>query len=126
MSNLGKLPNDSDLRFDPRSGPPSLDALVRHEPRGAAVDQGAAIAKSALDMPALPGTSEANERGAYRQRLVAANRALDGAQFNATASGVVSGALVAAGLVVGGIEGAAVVGLGIGAWKVFKLLAGRR
>jgi hypothetical protein len=125
MSNLGKLPNDSDLRFDPRSGPPSLDALVRHEPRGAVVDQGAAIAKSALDMPALPGTSEVKERGAYRQKLVATNRALDGAQFNTTARGAVSGLVVAAGFVLRGVQGAVVVGLTIVAWKAIKFL-GRR
>jgi hypothetical protein len=126
MSNLRKLPNDSALPIELRADPPSLGMLVQHEPRGAAVDQAADIAKRALDLPALPGASEANERGAYRQRLIAANRALDGAQFNATASGAVSGLLVAAGLVVGGIEGAVVFVLGIGAWKVIKLLAGGR
>jgi hypothetical protein len=126
MSNLTNLPSESDLHFELRSDPPSLGALVKHESRGAAVDQGAAIAKGALEVPALAGASEANGREAYRQRLIAGNRALDGSQFNTTASGAVAGVFVAAGLVLGGVEGAIAVGLGIGAWKAIKFLAGRR
>jgi hypothetical protein len=126
MRNVRTLPNDSDLPFELGDDLPSLGALIKHEPRGATVDKSAAIAKSALDVPALPGASEANEREAYRQRLVAANRALNGFQFNTTASGAVAGLAVASGLVLGGIEGAVVVGLGMGAWKVIKSLAGRR
>ena len=74
-------------------------------------------------MPALPGASEANEREAYRHKLIAANRALDAAQLNVTAGGALTGLFVAAGLVLGGIEGAIVVGLAVGAWK---LLTGAR
>jgi hypothetical protein len=126
MSNVRTLPSDSDLHFELGDDLPSLAALIKHEPRGATVDQSAAIARSALDVPSLPGAGDANEREAYRRRLVAANRALDGFQFNTTASGAIAGLAVAGGLVLGGIEGAVVVGLGMSAWKVIKSLAGRR
>jgi hypothetical protein len=72
---------------------PSLGELVKHEQRGAPADQGAAIAKKALDVPALPGAREMNEREAYRQRLIAGVRANEGRVVNGAARGGLWGAL---------------------------------
>jgi hypothetical protein len=104
--------------------PPSLPTLVRDEPRGGAVDRNADVAGAAAEVPELPGPPH-SERKAYRQRLIAANRAVGLAQFNTTAGGAIAGALFAAGLVLAGVEGVVVVGVGIGAWKLTKFLRGR-
>jgi hypothetical protein len=72
----------------------------------------------------LSGASETIERAPYRQKLIAGNLALDGSQFNTTASGAIAGLAIAAGLVVFGVEGALGVGAVIGACEVVKFLRG--
>ncbi len=119
MNNVRTLPNDSTLAFE-GDDLPSLGAIIKHEPRGAAIDQNAAIARRALDVPALPGASELNEQEAYRQRLIAANRALDARQVNSTTGGALAGLLVAGVLVLGGIQRGIVAGLAVGAWKLLR------
>jgi hypothetical protein len=68
--------------------------LVEREPRGGPLDH-AAIVRAAANVPAMPGATETNEREAYRQRLIAANRALDGQVVNELGKGTLEGVAVA-------------------------------
>ena len=79
MNSVTTLPNDSALVLG--DDLPSLGAIIKQEPRGAVIDQSASIAKSALDVPELPGANEANEQDELHRRLVAANLGLNGRQL---------------------------------------------
>jgi hypothetical protein len=104
---------------------PSLASLVREEPRNGPLDQDNARALASLDGPALPGAAEANEREAYRQKLIAANRALDGRTVNSTVEGALVGMGLAAVGVVFGLEVAVVGAVAVGGWKLVSFLRGR-
>ena len=75
-------------------GLPSFDALVTREPRGGSIDQ-TAVVTGAMNIPPLPGTVETTERERYRQKLIAANRALDGHVVNGVAKGSIEGVIFA-------------------------------
>jgi hypothetical protein len=99
MSNVTRLPA-TDLPFKPGDDPRSLPGLVKHEPRGGPIDH-AAIVKDAMNVPPLPGASEANEREAYRTRLVAGIRGMGGQVVNNAAGGAVAGAATGLALAAG-------------------------
>jgi hypothetical protein len=79
---------------------PSLGALVRHEPRGASVDQGAAIAQRALELPALPGTGDTEKRAELRRKKIAAITANRGRVLNELGRGTIEAWLALTGLAV--------------------------
>jgi hypothetical protein len=60
----------------------------------------------------MPGATEMNEREAYRQRLIAANRALDGQVVNELGKGTLEGVAVAGLAVVAAVLGPEVAVLG--------------
>jgi hypothetical protein len=104
MSKVTRLPPECDwLPPTVADEPPSLATLVKHEPRGGAIDH-AAIVKGAMSVAPLPGASEANQHEAYRQRLIAANRSLDGQVVNELGKGA--------------LEGVALAGIGV-VWTIF-------
>lgn len=111
MNNVKPLPSDSAFASELGDSPPSLGAIIQQEPRGAAIDQSVALAKRALDVPALPGMTQENEQEAFHRKLVAANLGLNGRQFNSPAKGAVHGTIVG---------GAIVVAVAI--WGAIKLL----
>lgn len=121
MNNLTRLPSDWDLPTELRDGPPSFESLVKHEPRGGPLDRLGAVVKEAASLPALPGASEANEHETYRQKLIAANRALDGQVVNELGKGAIEGVALAGlaivatifGVEVALVSGIAVVGVAI-------------
>jgi hypothetical protein len=80
--------------FERSGDPPSVTHLVEHEPRGGPLDH-AAIVRAAANVPPIPGAAEMSEREAYRQRLIAANRALDGQVVNELGKGAIEGLSVA-------------------------------
>jgi hypothetical protein len=90
-----KLPgSDFASPFELRAELPSYADLVEREPRGGPLDH-AAIVRAAANIRPLPGAAEGNEREAYRQRLIAANRALDGQVVNELGKGTIEGIAVA-------------------------------
>jgi hypothetical protein len=109
----------------PTLAPPSLAALVEREPRGGALDHGA-IVRGAQDVPTLPGARETGEREAYRQRLVAANRALDGLVVNEAGKGAIEGLGAAALAVVALTLGPEAAVFGALAWGAAALFGGGR
>lgn len=108
MSKLFQLPQPSNVPFPPVTGDESRRAD----------DVIAAVAASS------PARGERDE--SYRQRLMAANRALDGRVVNETAKGVIEGVAVAGLFVVGALFGAEVaIGAGVVALGV-AFFRGRR
>jgi hypothetical protein len=91
-----KLPGPDlpSLAFEPSRAPASFADLTEHEPRGGPLDH-AAIVRAAANVPAMPGAAEMSERETYRQRLIAANRALDGQVVNELGKGTLEGVAVA-------------------------------
>jgi hypothetical protein len=91
--------------------PPSFDSLLKREAGGGPLDH-AAIVRAAANVPPMPGAVEMNQREAYRQRLIAANRALDGQVVNELGKGAIEGIAVAGLAVVAAVLGREVAVLG--------------
>lgn len=96
MSPLGRLPSDSDLPFG--TSPLSPSALVRQEPRGAAADHNATVAKNALDVPALPGAGTIEAHAELRRKKIAAIQANRGRVLNELGQGTIETCLTVTGL----------------------------
>jgi hypothetical protein len=93
MSKPTRVPPDFEFPPSLPEGRSGFDSLVKHEPRGGAVDHDA-IVKGAPNVPPLPGASEMNVHEAYRQRLIAGVRANEGRIVNGAARGGLFGAFL--------------------------------